>query len=36
MSISSKGKALAFTSGVEVYSKETLDDEIRRLIIINI
>jgi len=36
ISTSNKGKAPAFTSGVEAYNKEVLDDEIRRLIAINI
>ena len=31
----SKGKASVFTNGVEAYSKETLNDEIRRLITTN-
>ncbi len=31
MSTSGKGKALVSTSGVKTYSKEALDDEIRRL-----
>ncbi len=31
-----KGKAPAFISGVEAYSKEILNDEIRRLTIVNI
>jgi len=31
-----KGKAFASTSGVEVYSKEALDDEIRRLTTANV
>ncbi len=36
MFILSKSKALVFTNGVEVYSKEALRDEIRRLIMANI
>jgi len=36
ISILSKGKASVSTSGIEAYSKETLNDEIRRLIIANI
>ncbi len=36
MSISSKGKTPVFTNSVEVYSKEALSDEIRRLIIANV
>jgi len=35
ISISSKNKASISTSGVEVYSKETLGDKIRRLTIAN-
>ncbi len=36
MSTLGKGKASVSTSGVEVYSKEALGDEIRRLIIANV
>ncbi len=36
MSTLGKGKAPASTSGVEAYSKEALDDEIRRLIATNV
>jgi len=36
ISISNKGKASIFTSGVEAYSKEALGDEIRRLITTNV
>ncbi len=32
----SKGKAPVCTNGIEAYSKEVLDDEIRRLIITNV
>ncbi len=36
ISISNKGKAPVSTSGIEVYSKETLGDEIRRLTTANV
>jgi len=36
ISTSSKGKTPVSTNGVEAYSKETLDDKIRRLITANI
>ncbi len=36
MSILGKSKVLASTNGVKVYSKETLSDEIRRLIAANV
>ncbi len=36
ISILSKGKVSASTSGVEAYSKEVLNDEICRLIAINV
>ncbi len=36
MSILNKGKALVSTNNVEAYSKEALDDKIRKLIIINV
>ncbi len=36
ISILGKGKAPVSTSGVEAYSKKALDDEIRRLITINV
>ncbi len=36
ISISNKGKAPVFTSGVEAYNKEILGDEIRRLTIVNV
>ena len=35
ISTSNKGKTPAFTNGIEAYSKETLDNEIRRLITTN-
>jgi len=36
MFILGKGKAPAFTNGVEAYNKEILDDEIRRLTTTNV
>ncbi len=36
MSILNKGKALIFTSGIKAYNKETLNDEIRKLITANV
>jgi len=36
MFILGKGKALVSTSGVEIYSKEVLGDEICRLIVANV
>ena len=36
ISILSKGKTPVFTNGIEVYNKEALGDEIRKLTIVNI
>src|SRR6266699_1267723 len=36
MFISGKGKAPVFTNGVEAYSKEALDDKIRKLTTANV